>query len=166
MKVFGAAEKAVIISLLGMIFVAVVVATIELAVVLVQELLKPPVMLLNLEELLEVFGFFLMVLIGIELMETIKAYLHENRIQAEVVFLAALVAISRKIIIIIDYDKLTPAHLFGLAAVLLALGITYFLVRTALGSPPLRQTEARFSQGTTSSGLFPSQPSKTEQTDC
>jgi uncharacterized membrane protein (DUF373 family) len=165
MKVFGAAEKAVIISLLGMIFVAVVVATIELAVVLVQELLKPPVMLLNLEELLEVFGFFLMVLIGIELMETIKAYLHENRIQAEVVFLAALVAISRKIIII-DYDKLTPAHLFGLAAVLLALGITYFLVRTALGSPPLRQTEARFSQGTTSSGLFPSQPSKTEQTDC
>ena len=165
MKVFGAAEKAVIISLLGMIFVAVVVATIELAVVLVQELLKPPVMLLNLEELLEVFGFFLMVLIGIELMETIKAYLHENRIQAEVVFLAALVAISRKIIII-DYDKLTPAHLFGLAAVLLALGITYFLVRTALGSPPVRQTEARFSQGTTSSGLFPSQPSKTEQTDC
>jgi uncharacterized membrane protein (DUF373 family) len=165
MKVFGAAEKDVIISLLGMIFVAVVVATIELAVVLVQELLKPPVMLLNLEELLEVFGFFLMVLIGIELMETIKAYLHENRIQAEVVFLAALVAISRKIIII-DYDKLTPAHLFGLAAVLLALGITYFLVRTALGSPPLRQTEARFSQGTTSSGLFPSQPSKTEQTDC
>ncbi|MCS7303927.1 MAG: phosphate-starvation-inducible PsiE family protein [Thermoguttaceae bacterium] len=79
-------EKVIVISLLGMMMFAVFISTVELAVILVQELMKPPIMLLNLEEMLEVFGFFLMVLIGLELLETIKAYFEEDRVHAEVVF--------------------------------------------------------------------------------
>ncbi len=156
--IFRAADKALVLSLLGMIFVAVALATIELAVVLVQELLKPPVMLLNLQEMLEVFGFFLMVLIGIELMETIKAYLLEERVHAEVVFLAAMVAISRKIIIL-DYEKMTPEHLLGVAAILIALGAAYFLVRAALAFCPLRKSEASSSGKKTPSGGSAGHPS-------
>ena len=87
-------EKVIVLALLGMMMVAILVSTIELAVVLFQELSKPPLLLLNITEMLEVFGFFLMVLIGLELLETIKAYLHDDRVHAEVVFLVALVAVS------------------------------------------------------------------------
>ena len=110
---------------------AVLAATVELAFVLVEELSKPPFMRLNVEEMIQVFGFFLMVLIGLELLETIKAYLREDRVHAEVVFLVAIVAVSRKVIIL-DYDKASIELLLGMAALIIALGLGYFLVRRAL----------------------------------
>jgi uncharacterized membrane protein (DUF373 family) len=124
-------ERVIVASLLGMMMLAVLVSTIELAVILVQELLKPPTMLLDVAEMLEVFGFFLMVVIGLELLETIKAYLEEDRVHAEVVFLVALVAVSRKVIIL-DYKEMSPGLLYGMSALIVALSLGYFLVRFAL----------------------------------
>ena len=130
-KIFKAFEKVIVLTLLGLMMLAVLVSTVELAIILLQELIKPPVFLLNIEEMLEVFGFFLMVLIGLELLETIKAYLEEDRVHAEVVFLVALVAVSRKVIIL-DYKEITSGTLYGMATVIIALGAGYFLVRRAL----------------------------------
>lgn len=121
-------ERTIVVALLGLMMVAVFASTIELAIILGQQLLKPPVFLLNLEEMLEVFGFFLMVLIGLELLESIKAYLNKERMHVEVVFLVALVAAARKIIIL-DYKTMTPDMLFAIAAVIVALGIGFYLVR-------------------------------------
>jgi uncharacterized membrane protein (DUF373 family) len=45
-------------------------------------------------EILEICGFFLMVLIGLELLESIKAYLQDHRVPAKVVVLVTLVAVS------------------------------------------------------------------------
>ncbi len=106
-------------------------ATIELACTLFKELMKPPLLLLNISEMLEVFGFFLMVLIGLELFETIRSYPREKRIHAEVVILVAIVAVSRKVIII-EYKETTPGMLYGISAIIIALGIAYFLIRKAL----------------------------------
>jgi len=124
-------ERFIVITLLVMMMIAVLLSTVELFVVLVQQLFKPPVMLLNKAEMLEVFGFFLMVLIGLELLETIKAYLEEDRIHAEVVFLVALVAVSRKVIIL-DYKEMAPGLLYGMSALIIALGAGYYLVRRAM----------------------------------
>ncbi len=130
-KVFKIFEKVIVVVLIGLMMLAVFVSTVELAVILFQQLIKPPVFLLSIKEMLEVFGFFLMVLIGLELLETIKAYLQEDRLHAEVVLLVALVAVSRKIIIL-DYKELAPGMLYGMSALIVALGIGYFLVRRAL----------------------------------
>ena len=128
LKIF---EKIIIIGLLGMMMIAVLVSTVELAIILVQQLLEPPIFLLNIEEMLEVFGFFLMVVIGLELLETIKAYLENDKIHVEVVFLVAMVAVSRKIIIL-DYEHISAETLFGMAAIILALSGGYALVKWAL----------------------------------
>jgi len=130
-KMFKIFEKVIVVVLIGLMMVAVFVSTVELAVILFHELMKPPVLLLSIAEMLEVFGFFLMVLIGLELLETIKAYLQEDRVHVEVVLLVALVAVSRKVIVL-KYKELTPEMLYGLSAVIVALGIGYFLVRRAL----------------------------------
>ena len=131
-KVSKIFERIVVMGLLAMMMLAVLGSTVELAFVLVGELLKPPLMRLNVEEMIQVFGFFLMVLIGLELLETIKAYLKEDRVHAEVVFLVAIVAVSRKVIIL-EYEEVTTEKLFGMSALIVALGVGYFLVRRALG---------------------------------
>ena len=133
-KIIRKFERLVVLALLGLMMLAVLISSVELAVILVQQLIKPPLFLLNIEEMLEVFGFFLMVLIGLELLESIKAYLYEDRVHAEVVFLVAIVAVSRKVIIV-DYKEITPEMLYGMSAVVLALGLGYFLVRRALQFP-------------------------------
>lgn len=134
-------ERAIVVGLLGMMMFAVLAATVELAFVLIEELSKPPFMRLDVGEMIQVFGFFLMVLIGLELLETIKAYLAEDRIHAEVVFLVAIVAVSRKVIIL-DYDKTSIQMLLGMAALIVALGVGYFLVRRALGCRSLADSES------------------------
>ena len=139
-QIFRRFEHIIVLTLLGMMMLAVLLSAIELAVVLVQELLKPPLLLLNIAEMLEVFGFFLMVLIGLELLETIKAYLEEDRVHAEVVFLVALVAVSRKVIIL-DYKEMSAESLLGMAALIVALAAGYFLVRRALAHYPRRKSD-------------------------
>ena len=130
-KILKNFEEMIVVSLLALMMLAVLVSTVELAIIIFQQLMKPPVFLLNIEELIEIFGFFLMVLIGLELLESIKAYLQEDRIHAEVVFLVALVAVSRKVIIL-DYKETPLEMLYGMSALIVALGIGYFLVRRAL----------------------------------
>ena len=67
-------EYYLIIGLLVMMVLVVFLSTVELGVIIVQRMLsgKPQLFLLDIADLLEIFGFFMMILIGIELIETIK----------------------------------------------------------------------------------------------
>lgn len=85
-------------------------------------------MLLSVNELLEVFGLFLLVLIGLELLETIKTYLVEHLIRVEVVFMVALIAMARKVIIL-DISEHPSLTLFGIGLIIIALAVGYFLIR-------------------------------------
>ena len=124
-------EKTIVISLLGLMSLAVLVSTVELAIIVFQQIMKPPVFLLNITEMLEIFGFFLMVLIGLELLDTIKSYLEEDRVHAEVVILVALVAVSRKVIIL-NISEVSSDIIYGISTLIVALGIGYFFVKRAL----------------------------------
>ena len=124
-------ERAIVLALLFLMGIAVFVATIELGVILFTQLMEPPTLLLNMKEMLEVFGFFLMVLIGLELLETIKAYLESDKIHVEIVFLVAMVAVTRKIIIL-DYKTISPEVLYGISAIVLSLAAGFFLVKYTL----------------------------------
>ena len=128
-------ERLTVIFLLFLMIIVVWASTIELGVILYEQLVKPPVYLLNINELLEVFGFFLMILVAVELLETIKAYLEENHLRAEVVLLVAIIAVARKVIII-DYDKTNPTMVIAMAVVILALALGYFIVKRALAEQP------------------------------
>lgn len=57
-----------------MMALVVVLATVELGWTIIQDITTPPVVLLELDELLDIFGIFLLVLIGVELVETIKVF--------------------------------------------------------------------------------------------
>ena len=126
-------ERHIIIGLLVMMILVVFIGSVELAVMLVERMLSPfpKWILLNISEMLEIFGFFMMILIGIELIETIKIYLVDESIHVEVICLVAIVAITRKVIIL-DVDKLPPVTLLGIAAIILALTVGYFFLKKAM----------------------------------
>ena len=123
-------ERLIVLALLLMMMVALLASTVELAIILVKELLEPPLLLLNVKEMLTVFAFFLMVLIGLELVETTKMYLEEDVFHVEVVVLVAIIAVARKIIII-DYESVSYSMLLSVAALMIALSIGYFLLKKA-----------------------------------
>jgi len=76
--------------------------------------------------LLKVFGMFLNVLIALELMENLTAYLQcQHTIQLQLVIITALTAVARKIII---YDTKADGDLTGLGIAVLSLSISYWIV--------------------------------------
>jgi uncharacterized membrane protein (DUF373 family) len=77
-----------------------------------------------------VFGEILTLLIALEFNHTLEyAVSHEQSIiQTKVVMLIALLAIARKFIIL-DLNDVSAAHLFALAAVTIALAVSYWLIR-------------------------------------
>jgi len=128
----GRVERFIVIALLAMMVLVVFLGTVELAVVIAEEMLNPPrFILLDVKELLTIFGFFLMILIGLELIETIKTYLIEDALRVEVLFLVGIIAIIRKIIIL-DVKSLDPLILIGIAAVIVALSVGYWVLKKVL----------------------------------
>jgi len=74
------------------------------------------------------FGGVLVVLLGLELLETLKLYRSEHHVRVEVVFMVGLIAVGRHVIQV-DYGHAPMGELFGIAAVVVALAAGYFLVR-------------------------------------
>jgi uncharacterized membrane protein (DUF373 family) len=121
-------EKAITISLVVMMALVVLLATVELAWIIIKDIITPPVFLLEIEELLDIFGLFLLVLIGVELLETIKAYIKENVVHYEVVLTVAMIAIARKVITL-DVKDLPAMTLVGIAAIIVALAAANYYFR-------------------------------------
>ncbi|TVQ20785.1 MAG: hypothetical protein EA367_07545 [Leptolyngbya sp. DLM2.Bin15] len=113
---------------LGLAMVIVVlVAMIDLCVFLVNDLLSTTDRFFA-TTLIEIFGLFLNILIALEVLENITAYLRKHVVQVELVIVTSLTAVARKIIIF-DFNKATGIDLIGLALATLALSVSYWIVR-------------------------------------
>ncbi|MCZ7372555.1 MAG: phosphate-starvation-inducible PsiE family protein [Candidatus Methanoperedens sp.] len=124
-------EKIIVMLLAVMMSLVVLLSVIELGWILLNDIITPPVFLLNINELLDIFGLFLLVLIGIELLYTIKAYAMESVIHAEVVLTVAMIAIGRKVIIL-DIKEISGLTLIGIGAVIIALSVGYYYFKKGL----------------------------------
>lgn len=131
-KVFEHIITKILILLLGIV---VVMSVVDLSWRLLQDLLQPPFLLLDEEELTEFFGMVLFVLIGIELVETLKAYIVQNEIRAEIILLVTIIALARKIMTL-NFKETPSLSLIGIAVIVGALAVAYYIIkRTRV--PPL-----------------------------
>ncbi|MGD8835816.1 MAG: phosphate-starvation-inducible PsiE family protein [Desulfobacteraceae bacterium] len=124
-------EHIIIVSLIFMMIVVVLISTIELAYIIIQDIISPPVFWLEIDQLLDIFGFFLLILIGVELLETIKAYLSKKVVHSEIVLEVALIAITRKVIIL-DVKAYSGLSIIGIAALIVAIAIAYYFLKRPL----------------------------------
>lgn len=116
-------SKALSLAMVAVILVSVV----DLFVYLSRELFVSPTGFFT-STLIQVFGLFLNILVALEILENLTAYLRKHVIQLELVIVTSLTAIARKIIIF-DFSKATGIELMGLAVATLALALSYWIVR-------------------------------------
>jgi uncharacterized membrane protein (DUF373 family) len=119
-------EQAIVILLMAMMALIVTVATLELAWIIYKDLSTRPYFIIEIDGLLQIFGFFLLILIGVELLETIKAYLAEHVVHVDIVLEVALIAIARKVIIL-DLQDYSGVTVLAIAALIVSLALAYYL---------------------------------------
>ncbi len=120
-------KRTLITILIFLLTFVLLLATAELIYVLIKDVISPPIFLLELDELLEIFGVFMLVIIGIELLESItKTYLKEGVDHVKVVLAVAMIAVARKVIIL-DIKEVSRFTMLGIAAIIFALSIGYYL---------------------------------------
>jgi uncharacterized membrane protein (DUF373 family) len=122
-------EKFMIQLLMVLMSIVLGLATIDLCWFIIKDIIQPPLLILSVEQLLDIFGLFMLVVIGIELLETLmKTYITQGQPHYEVVLSVAIIAIGRKVIIL-DLKEVDSASLIGIAAIILALTVGYFLMK-------------------------------------
>ena len=125
-------ERYIVKTLIGLMSLLLIIATIQLGYMVFKNIIQSAVFILDLDVLMDLFGVFLLVLIGIELLDTIKVYFKKHDIHVEVVMLVALIAIARKIILL-DFDKHSGLEILGIAAIVVALSLGYYFIKKAGG---------------------------------
>ncbi len=119
-------EKTIVVVLTLVMVLIIILATIVLGYSILRHVTTSPGNLPGDVELLDIFGYVLLILIGIELLETIKAYLSEHIFHVEVVLEVAMIAVARKVILL-DYKEYSGLTILAIAALILALAVGYYL---------------------------------------
>lgn len=105
----------------------IIMGVVDVAWTLYQRVSAPPAYILTMSDILATFGAFMAVLIAIEIFINITIYLREDIIHVKIVVATALMAVARKVIIL-DVEKTEPEYLWGLATLVMATSIGYWLV--------------------------------------
>jgi uncharacterized membrane protein (DUF373 family) len=127
-------EKGVYAVLMVLLMLVLVGSLLDLVWLLYDTLIVTSPALLEQRELISVLGAFLLVLIGVELLDTIKAYFRENAIHVEIVVLLAIIAIARKVILL-DPASMTGyefgVEMMGIGVIVVGLAAGYYLIKKA-----------------------------------
>lgn len=107
--------------------VTILWGVIDVIEVLYVEVFRSSVQDLRVHDIIVTFGAFLAVLIAIEIFMNITLYLRDDVVHIKLVIATALMAIARKVIVF-DFSKIQPMYILATAAVVLALGIVYWLI--------------------------------------
>lgn len=123
-------EKGLIWGVLLIMSTILILAFIDIAWEIKEKIIAPPMFIIDASGLMDLFSLFLLLLIGLELLETVKAYLKDDIVHVEFIILVTIIAVARKVIIW-DFKKYTTQELISLAIIIAALGVTYFLIKKA-----------------------------------
>jgi uncharacterized membrane protein (DUF373 family) len=123
-------ESAVAFVLTLVVGLVIVIALYHLVVDVIAGLLLGALDPLDQAVLQSVFGGIMTLLIALEFNHTLQYVVtrEQSIIQTKVVLLIALLALARKLIIL-DLNEVSTGHLLGLASLIAALGVAYWLMR-------------------------------------
>ena len=111
--------------LMVLLILVIALSTVHLGVLIAEEIWKRPRFLIQVPDLLEVFGYFLLVLIGVELLETLKGYIKKDARHTRIVLEVGLIAMAREVVTT-EPSTVSALTLFGIAAIILALGLAFY----------------------------------------
>ncbi|WP_355659627.1 phosphate-starvation-inducible PsiE family protein [Halomonas salifodinae] len=116
------------IKFLAVLMVLVIIwGVLDVIYVLYTKFVTPPFLLFDVSDIFVIFGAFMVVLIAVEIFINIRLYLGTNVLPIRLVIATALMAIARKVIIL-DISTISAEEMLAIAAIVLALGVTHWLV--------------------------------------
>ncbi len=127
LKFFHKSIRLAVTVLAGLMVLVIFLGVLDVLYVLFEKISKPPYLFLSTTDILATFGAFLAVLIAIEIFLNISLYLRSDVIPVKLVVATALMAIARKVIVF-DFKYLQPDYIYASGAVVMALGLTYWLL--------------------------------------
>jgi hypothetical protein len=128
-------QKLVVVALPVLLLVVVVLSTAHLGVLVAEEIWKPPRFLIPVQGLLDIFGFSCWSLSASSYWIRSKPISRRDVIHVRVVLEVALIAMARKVIIE-EPNNVSALTLFGIAALILALGVAFYFERQAQREQP------------------------------
>jgi len=109
--------------------VLILVAIVDLVIFIINKLLAWDLSEASFNKnLFTAFGLFLNILIALEILENITAYLRKSVIHVELVIATSLIAVARKIIIL-DLKNTEGLKVIGLGVAVFSLSISYWIIR-------------------------------------
>mgnify|MGYP000011597805 CR=1 FL=1 len=133
-------ERALAKVLSAALTLVVVVAAVQLLLLLGQDLFDLQVNWTG-DGLIRLLDEILVILIALEVLQNLTAYLREHTVQIELVLVTALTAVARKVIVMQPGVQKNPSELIGLGVAVLALSASYWLVRQSHFSRRPTRTE-------------------------
>lgn len=133
-EIINKVEKIIYAALMAILVLVLIASLVDLIYSVYEGLVVVTPGLLDSEELITVLGGFLLVLIGVELLDTIKAYFKENTIHVEIVVLLAVIAVARKVLLLNPGNVSTfefDFELIGIGILVAGLGAGYYLIKKA-----------------------------------
>ena len=126
-------QQVIVIILTWMMAFVVLVATVDLVYVLARDLILPPIGL-QIGESLNFFGLILLVLIGVELLETFKSFDLDKNDCILVVIPIAIIAVARRIVLFDLNGASDEIALASLGVIMISLAAAYYLVKKTKGN--------------------------------
>ena len=131
-RVLTIVEQVVVITMIVLLVAVLVVAVVELWGLFFSragERLGEIATAADFQDILQnAFGGILVVFVGLELLETMRAYFSDHHVRVEVIIFVAIIATGRHIIGL-DAHHTAPMTFIGLSTLMLALSGSYFLLK-------------------------------------
>ncbi|MFZ0006330.1 MAG: phosphate-starvation-inducible PsiE family protein [Methanoregula sp.] len=123
-------ERIIYTILIVLLGVVLIFALIGMVYLIISSIISPSIGLLSNTNIVSILGSFLLVLITVELLDTMKAYIADNVVHVEVVVLLAIIAIARKVILL-DPASADSTELIGFGVIIVGLAAAYYLIKKA-----------------------------------
>jgi len=121
-------KKIIIYTLMVSLCVTISAVTISMLWLMGEFLVNSDFIIVDKADILGFLGFFLLIIIGIELLDTLIVYTKKHVVKVEIVILVAITAAARELIVQ-NYETVQPLLLAGIGGILVSAAVTYFLVR-------------------------------------
>ncbi len=128
LKVIERIERFIVLSLVILLLISLLFGTIELSLLVFKGILDSPIFLINSDTLFKSFGLFLVIVIGLELLKSIKSYLVHGTINPAFVLEVAIIALGNKLITM-DITHTDTGILIGIGVILFGLSALYLILK-------------------------------------
>jgi uncharacterized membrane protein (DUF373 family) len=127
-RVTAIVERLVVGALLILLMVTILVGTVIVGWSLIQDLLDFGSLVANPKALFDVFGLFVAVLVGVELLRILRHLVQSHEVDTELVVETALIALCNKVITL-NLSAVSWTTLLAIASLIVALAAAIYTLR-------------------------------------